>query len=108
MKVGNNLTAEQSSNFKTYFKDTVDRKCRNVILVTAGSAQEYSFRTFSVGSLTMLPVSKVGLCSVGWLMDREQLVERELAVPLCPPQIPRDLTWDLTRIAVMGTRRLTA
>jgi hypothetical protein len=29
-------------------------------------------------------------------------------VPLCPPQIPRDLTWDRTRAAAMGSQRLTA
>jgi hypothetical protein len=30
------------------------------------------------------------------------------AVPLCPPQIPHDLTWDRTRAAAMGSQRLTA
>jgi hypothetical protein len=29
-------------------------------------------------------------------------------VPLCPPQIPRDLTRDRTQAASMGSRRLTA
>jgi hypothetical protein len=29
-------------------------------------------------------------------------------VPLCPPQIPHNLTWDRTRAAAMGSRRLTA
>jgi hypothetical protein len=29
-------------------------------------------------------------------------------VPVCSPQIPYDLTWDLTRAAAVGTRRLTA
>jgi hypothetical protein len=29
-------------------------------------------------------------------------------VPLCPPQIPHDLTWDRTRAAAVGSRRLTA
>jgi hypothetical protein len=29
-------------------------------------------------------------------------------VPLCPPQIPRDLTWDRARAAAMGNQRLTA
>jgi hypothetical protein len=27
---------------------------------------------------------------------------------LCPPQVPHDLTWSLTRVARMGSRRLTA
>jgi hypothetical protein len=30
------------------------------------------------------------------------------SVPLCPPQIPHDLTWARTRTAAMGNRRLTA
>jgi hypothetical protein len=29
-------------------------------------------------------------------------------VPLWPPQIPHDLTWDRARAAAMGSRRLTA
>jgi hypothetical protein len=29
-------------------------------------------------------------------------------LPLCPPQIPHDLTWDRTRASAMGSRRLTA
>jgi hypothetical protein len=29
-------------------------------------------------------------------------------VPLCPPQIPHDLTWDRTRVAAVWRRRLTA
>jgi hypothetical protein len=29
-------------------------------------------------------------------------------VPLCPSQIPHDLTWDRTRAAEVGSRRLTA
>jgi hypothetical protein len=29
-------------------------------------------------------------------------------MPLCPPQIPHDLTWARTRAAVVGCRQLTA
>jgi hypothetical protein len=29
-------------------------------------------------------------------------------VPLYPPQIPHDLTWDRTRAAAVGSQRLTA
>jgi hypothetical protein len=29
-------------------------------------------------------------------------------VPLCPPQIPHDLTWHRTRAAALGCQRLTA
>jgi hypothetical protein len=28
--------------------------------------------------------------------------------PVCPPQIPLDLTWDRTRAAAVGSQRLTA
>jgi hypothetical protein len=30
------------------------------------------------------------------------------AMPLCPPQIPHDLTWARTRATAEGNRRLTA
>jgi hypothetical protein len=29
-------------------------------------------------------------------------------VPLCPPPIPHDLTWDRTRAAAVGSQRPTA
>jgi hypothetical protein len=29
-------------------------------------------------------------------------------VPLCPPQIPHDLSWAGTRAAAVGSQRLTA
>jgi hypothetical protein len=29
-------------------------------------------------------------------------------MPLCPPQIPHDLTWDRSLAASVGSRRLTA
>jgi hypothetical protein len=36
-------------------------------------------------------------------------IQRQSAsVPLCPPQIPHDLTWAQTRAAAVGSRRLTA
>jgi hypothetical protein len=36
-------------------------------------------------------------------------IRREhVPVPLCPPQIPHDLTWARTRAAAVGSRRLTA
>jgi hypothetical protein len=33
---------------------------------------------------------------------------KPVPVPLCPPQIPHDLTWDSTRASAAGSRRLTA
>jgi hypothetical protein len=44
----------------------------------------------------------------GMRIDRgNQSTWRKLApVPLCPPQIPHDLTWDRTRAAAVGSQRL--
>jgi hypothetical protein len=33
---------------------------------------------------------------------------KPIPVPLCPPQIPHDLTWDRTRATAVGSRLLTA
>jgi hypothetical protein len=33
---------------------------------------------------------------------------KPVPVPLCPPQIPHDLTWARTLAAAVGSRRLTA
>jgi hypothetical protein len=48
-------------------------------------------------------------------MDMEQLAEETKVfgenlptVPLCPLKIPHHLTWDRTRVATVGSRRLTA
>jgi hypothetical protein len=49
-------------------------------------------------------------------MNVKQSVEKELAVetekpaqvPLCPPQIPHNQTWALTRAAAEGSQRLSA
>jgi hypothetical protein len=49
--------------------------------------------------------------SVEWELTgkADVLGERKPApVPLCPPQIPHDLTWAQTRAAAVGSRRLTA
>jgi hypothetical protein len=43
-----------------------------------------------------------------WMMSVEQSVAGETEVPLCPPQIPHNLTWVRTRAAAVGSRRLTA
>jgi hypothetical protein len=36
------------------------------------------------------------------------LAENLPPVPLCPPQIPYDMTWARTRAAAVGSKRLTA
>jgi hypothetical protein len=50
------------------------------------------------------------------MMNVEQLVELESAgetevlgenLPFCPPQIPHDLTWTLTRASVVESQQLT-
>jgi hypothetical protein len=46
----------------------------------------------------------------GMRIGRVNLItRRKLApVPLCPPQIPHDLTWDRNRAAAVGSQGLTA
>jgi hypothetical protein len=43
-----------------------------------------------------------------WQGKTEELGEKPVPVPLCPPQIPHGLTRDRTRASAMGGRRLTA
>jgi hypothetical protein len=46
----------------------------------------------------------------GMRIGRENRSSRTklVLVPLCPPQIPHDQTWDRTPVAELGSRRLTA
>jgi hypothetical protein len=41
-------------------------------------------------------------------MGNQSTRRKPAPVPLCPPQIPHDLTWARTRAEVVGSRRLTA
>jgi hypothetical protein len=43
-----------------------------------------------------------------WQGKTEELGEKPVLLPLCPPQIPHWLTWDRTRASAVGGRRLTA
>jgi hypothetical protein len=40
--------------------------------------------------------------------NRRTRGEKPVPVPLCPPQIPHELTRDRTRASAVGGRRLTA
>jgi hypothetical protein len=40
--------------------------------------------------------------------ETEELGEKPVPVPLCPPQIPHGLNRDRTRASAVGGRRLTA
>jgi hypothetical protein len=40
--------------------------------------------------------------------DKQKYLEKPSLVPLCPPQIPHDLTWAWTPAAAVGSRQLTA
>jgi hypothetical protein len=44
----------------------------------------------------------------GMRTDRGNRNIHRIPVPLYPPQIPHDLTWDWTRAAAVGSRQLTA
>jgi hypothetical protein len=48
--------------------------------------------------------------SMEWKLARETEVlgEKPTLVPVCPPQIPNDLTCSRTRAAAVGSRWLTA
>jgi hypothetical protein len=39
---------------------------------------------------------------------KQHYSEKSAPVPLCPPQIPHDLTWARTRAAALGSQWLTA
>jgi hypothetical protein len=80
---------------------------------------------FSLGGVTLSPLgtsATVGLLYQPQMIDddygavggmrigrRNRSTRRKPApLPLCPPQIPHDLTWDRTRAAAMKSQRLTA
>jgi hypothetical protein len=42
-----------------------------------------------------------------WQEKTEELGEKPVPVPLCPPQIPHGLTWERTRASAVRGRRLT-
>jgi hypothetical protein len=48
--------------------------------------------------------------AVGWMTigrGNRSTWRKPATIPFCPPQIPHELTWDRTRAAAVGTRRLT-
>jgi hypothetical protein len=78
------------------------------------------FSFFKVGYLTTLSVSRLysfndrmnnEYRTVGGMKDDRgnQLSGRKhVLLPLCPPQIPHDLTFNAARATEVGSRRLTA
>jgi hypothetical protein len=78
-------------------------------------------RIFFLVSLGGVRLSPLGTSATVGLLYQPQMMmimeksvewglagETEVPVPLCPPQIPHDLTWDRTRAASVGSQRLTA
>jgi hypothetical protein len=82
--------------------------------------------SFSCGGVRLSPL---GTSATVWLIEPARMVDddecgelggmrigrgnrstrrKPAPVPLCPPQIPHDLTWSQTWAAVVGSRRLTA
>jgi hypothetical protein len=47
------------------------------------------------------PIGKIG-------RENRSTRRKPAAVPVCPQRMPHDLTWDRTRAAAVGSRRLTA
>jgi hypothetical protein len=84
----------------------------------------FSF-SFSLGGVRLSPL---GMSATVGLLDQPRMIDDDYGavggmrigrgnrstrrkpapVPLCPPQIPHDLTWDRTRAATVGSRQLTA
>jgi hypothetical protein len=59
----------------------------------------------SPGLWLVMTVERLVECLAG---ETEVLGENLHSVPLCPPQIPLDLSRARTRAAVVGSRRLTS
>jgi hypothetical protein len=80
----------------------------------------YIYISFSLGEVRLSPL--IGLLYQPQMIDdacgavggmrigrgNRSTRRKPTPVPLCPPQIPRDLTWARTRVAAVGSRRLTA
>jgi hypothetical protein len=95
-------------------------------LLDTYTTRDYSFFSFlaSLGGVRLSPLgtsATVGLLYEPRMIDddygavggirigrgKRSTWRKPAPVPLCPPQIPHDLTWDRTRAAAMGSQRLT-
>jgi hypothetical protein len=78
--------------------------CGGVLLSTLGTSA-------TVGLLyqsRMIDDNECGIVGGKKICRENRSTRRKPApVPLCPPKIPHDLTWDRTRAAAVGSRRLT-
>jgi hypothetical protein len=90
-----------------------------------GMPRKTSVRIVSLGGVRLSPLgtpASVGLLYQPLMIDDDygavggmrigrgnrSTRRKPVPVPLCPPQIPHDLTWDRTRAAAVGSQRLTA
>jgi hypothetical protein len=76
-----------------------------------GKSLEWTISQFTVHMLSCVRLVDDGCGAIGGMRigRRNRSTRRKPApVPLCPPQIPHDLTWARTRAAVVGNRRLIA
>jgi hypothetical protein len=90
------------------------------------NTQRYGFISVSCGGVILSPL---GTSATVWLLYQTRMIDddeceavggmrigrgnrstqrKPAPAPLCPPQIPHNLTWARTRAATVGSRRLTA
>jgi hypothetical protein len=76
--------------------------CWLILYLTALSVP----RLHSVDDRTINEYGAVGGIRFG--RGKRRTRRKRAPMSLCPPEIPQDLTWDGTRVAAVGSRRLTA
>jgi hypothetical protein len=82
-----------------------------IFLVSLGGVRLSPLRTSATVSLLYQPRMIDDYGAVGGMRigrGNRSARRKPAPVPLCPPQIPHDLTWDRTRVAAVGSQRLTA
>jgi hypothetical protein len=97
----------QNWSLKTGEKRSVmGSKCRCIILPSVENCWNYVFIIIISG----VRLGALGTAATTGLLYQLQMIHRRkpAPVPLCPPQIPHDLTQARTRAAAVGSRRLTA
>jgi hypothetical protein len=81
------------------------------VIILSGARLRRRGTAATIGLLYQPQMTDNGDCGVvgGMRIGRENRSSRRkhATVPLCPPQIPRALTWARTRAVAVGNQRLT-